>query len=195
MEETTFQYQTQQSRNKRVKVAAVVGMVVLLAGIIGVLFTRQPKKENIKKDIVVEKKEPSPTEKPKKEKQNVTIQVLNGSGISGQAGIVVKALEDAGYSPDNIKSGNADSTDHINTMITSRADFEEIVADIKEILKPAFPEIIDGVLNPNPNEDGGFDVMIITGSKATITSNPSPSTTPIVPNDTPRPTTNSPINP
>jgi hypothetical protein len=79
------------------------------------------------------------------------------------------------------------------------------VINIKEILKPMFPEIIDGVLNPNPNEDSGFDVVIITGGNKvetpiptiipTITSNPNPSVTPIAPSNTPRPSVNPPMNP
>jgi len=199
MEETSFQYQTQQNNNNGLKKTIVVGMVFLLATIIGILIIRQPKKENVNKNIVVEKKElstPSPTEKPKKEKASVTIQVLNGSGITGQAGLVVKALQEAGYSPDNIKSGNADSTDNANTTISSRTDFEEIVINIKDVLKPMFPEIRDEILNLNSNKDSGFDVTIITGGNSSIsTNNPNPSVTPVVPSSTPNPIVSPTTNP
>lgn len=167
MEEPDFPYPIQKD-NSKLKWFAVISLASI--GILGcILIFRQPQKIEAKKIIAapVEYKQlsNSPTVKPTKIKNNVTIQVLNGTGVPGQAGVIVKALEAGGYSLDNIKSGNAITIGGNATTITSRADFEEIVTNIKEILKPVFPEIVDGVLNPNPNEDSGFDIVIVTGEK------------------------------
>lgn len=120
MGEITFPYPSQQNKSKKTKQTIVVGMVVLVAVLIGLLlFIQQSKKTNENKPIVVEKIEPSPTEKPKIDKATVKIQVLNGTGTPGQAGLAVKALEDAGYSTDNIKSSNAEKYDNLTTRITA----------------------------------------------------------------------------
>ena len=71
-----------------------------------------------------------------------------GLELPVRAGIVVKALEDAGYSADNIKTGNADKFDNSTTSITAQDNFEEIVNDIKEVLNqhliklPLFRQIL-----------------------------------------------------
>lgn len=148
-------------------------LLVILAsvGILGgILIFRKPQKIEAKKVVVTpvqyRQLANTPTTKPIDVK-NVTIQVLNGSGIPGQAALVVKKLESAGYNLDNIKAGNAKTIGGSITTVTSRADFEGIVIDIKELLKPLFLEIKDGVSNTNPNEDSGFDVVITTGSDLT----------------------------
>lgn len=166
MEEPDFPYPIQKD-NTKLKWFMLISLTCI--GILGGIFIfRQPQKIEAKKIIAIPTKyrqlSNSPTVKPIKIKKNVTIQVLNGTGIQGQASLIVKALEIAGYSLENIKSGNAKTIGGTSTSITSRADFEEIVINIKEILKPMFPKIIDGVLDHNPNEDSGFDVVIVTGS-------------------------------
>lgn len=138
----------------------------------GIIIFRKPQKIEAKKIIATPVKyrqlSNSPTVKPIKAKKNVTIRGLNGTGISGQAGLVVKALEMSGYNLTNIKIANAETIDHSVTMITSHADLGEIVIDIKDALKPMFPEITDGIPNTNPNDDGRFDVVIVTGSTKSL---------------------------
>lgn len=174
MEEPDFPYPTQKGTSK-IKWTVFIGLFLIAAVVGGVLLTRQPKKLEEKKSVVIEKKEPTPTEKPKIEKTAVKIQVLNGTGTPGQAGIVVKALEDAGYSADNIKSGNAETIDHSTTTITSRADFEGIVSDIKDVLKKTFDEITVG--SQNLSDDSAFDIVVVTGGKTFETVTPTTSVT------------------
>ena len=144
-----------------------------------------------KEAVVVENKMPSPTPLPKIDKKTVKIQVQNGTGTPGQAGIVVKALEDAGYSSDNIKTGNADKFDNSTTSITARDNFEEIVNDIKEVLKSTFDKIT--VVSPNLDKDSEFDIVVVTGGKIfesvtpTTSVSPTPSLT-TTPTTTPSPT-------
>ena len=184
MGETAFPYPSQQKKSKKTKLAIVVGVIVLVAIIIGVLLiSRQPTKTVENKNVVVTT-EPTPTEQPKIDKATVKIQVVNGTGTPGQAGIVVKALEDAGYVSDNIKSSNADKFDNTVTTVSERTNFDEIVNDIVTVLKPTFSDI---VINTTKLDDGSaFDIVVLTGGKIEATSSSSNSS--ITPTSTPTPT-------
>jgi hypothetical protein len=173
MEEPDYPYPIQND-NTKLKWIIPIGLFIIVLVSVVVFFTKLQKKPETKKSTAVVYKQLSntPTQKPKKEKKDVTIQVLNGTGVSGQAGVIVKALEAAGYSPDHIKSGNAETIDHTVTTITANADFEDVVINIKDILRQSVPELTDGIPNTNPNIDSGFDVVIITGSKKITSVNP-----------------------
>lgn len=192
MEETILPYQNPQSKKSKINGTVWViisAIAVILVG--GFVLSRQQKKEpEVKKDIVVEKKEPTPTEKPKIEKSAVKIQVLNGTGTPGQAGVAVKALEEAGYSTENIKSSNAEKYDQETTTITSRARFEDIAVDIKNSLKSKFDEI--SVSSKNLEENSEFDIVVITGGKIfeDTTATPSATVTPSSVSPTVSPTPN-----
>jgi len=180
MEETIAPYQNPQFRKSKVNGTVWVVLFTIAVIVIGgfVLSRQQKKVPEAKKDVVVEKKEPSPTAKPKIEKSSVKIQVVNGTGTPGQAGIVVKVLEGAGYSADNIKTDNAEKFTTLTTTITARTDFEEIVNNIKDVLKPTFEEVT--VDSSNLNSDSEFDIVIVTGGKLfeAITATPSATVTP-----------------
>ncbi|MFA6081546.1 MAG: LytR C-terminal domain-containing protein [Patescibacteria group bacterium] len=175
MEEAVFPYSNSspQPKNKKPMTGLIVSLIVLAALIGGFVLMKQPKKVEEKKDVVVEEKGPSPTEKPKIEKSTVKIQVINGTGTPGQAGVVVKALESAGYSADNIKTGNAEKFDNTTTSITARDNFEEIVNNIKSALGPTFEKIT--VVSPNLGADSEFDIVIVTGGKIFEEATPTPS--------------------
>ncbi|VVA43790.1 conserved hypothetical protein [Candidatus Roizmanbacteria bacterium] len=173
MEPTAFQYPSQQKKNKVVPML-VVGCVLLVAVIISFMIIRQPKKPEEKKEaVVVETKTPSPTSRPMIDKKTVKIQVQNGTGTPGQAGIVVKALEDTGYATENIKTGNAEKYDNLITSITAKDGYDEIVIDIKDSLKSTFEKIT--VVSPNLDKDSEFDIVIVTGGK--IFEEPTPTAT------------------
>jgi len=189
MEESVFPYSSQPKKSNKTMLFIIVA--VLLSALIGWFFiTQQPKKTVEVKDVVVEKKEPSPTEKPKIDKKTVKIQVQNGTGTPGQAGLVVKALTDAGYSSDNIKTSNAEKFDNSTNSITARDNFEEIVNDIKTVLGSTFSKIT--VVSPNLDTASDFDIVVVTGGKifeavtvtpttsvtSSITPTPSLTTTP-----------------
>lgn len=188
MEPTINSFSTQPKRNKVLPTIVVAG--VLLSAIIGsYLIIRQPTKTEEKKDVVVQKIEPTPTEKPKKDKALVKVQVINGTGTPGQAGEVVKALEKAGYATDNIKTGNAEEFDNTATTIEARTDFEEIANDIRDVLKDSFSEIT--IESSKVDAESEFDIIIVTGGKIFATATPTGSLTPTVtttPTSTPSPT-------
>jgi len=171
MEPTINSFPTQPKKNN--VLPTVVVAAVLLGAIIGsYLILRQPKKTEEKKEAVVQNIEPTPTEKPKKDKALVKIQVVNGTGTPGQAGEVVESLKDAGYSADNIKTGNAEEFDNTTTTIEARTDFEEIANDIKEVLTASFSEI---TIEPaKVDSESEFDIIIVTGGKIFATTTPEP---------------------
>ena len=199
MIDTASPYLNKQGKNNK-NIVAILGVVVVIVALIGgILILRQPKKTEQTQVAVVEKKEPSPTEKPKIDKKSVKIQVLNGTGTPGQAGVVVEALKKAEYNPDNIKTDNAKEFDTTVTTVTARASFEDVASDIKEVLKDTFDSI---TIDSSPlDKDSEFDVVIVTGGKkfeeATPTTSPSDSPTPssvtptitITPSPTPSQTT------
>jgi len=153
-------------------------MVVIIGAVFigGFVMSRQSKKETVNSPIVTEiTRTPSPTEMPKIDKKAVKIKVENGTGTPGQAGLVVKSLEEAGYETDNIKTGNAETYDHTDTSISSKESHDEIVKDIKGALKSTFEDITEGVSNLKSDDE--FDVIIITGGKLFPTDAPLSSTT------------------
>lgn len=186
MEGPDFPYPIQKNNAglKWIVLISLTGVILLT----GMFIFRKPQKIEAKKVVVItpvqyRQLSNTPTVKPIKV-EDVTIQVLNGTGIPGQAALVVKKLEIAGYNLDNIKAGNAKTGGGTITTVTSRADFEGIAFNIKELLSSLFLEVKDGVPNTNPNEDSGFDVIITTGSSATT-----------IPDETPRPSTNTTTSP
>lgn len=197
MEGPDFPYPIQKNNSglKWIILVSLAGFAILA----GVLIFRKPQKIEAKKVVVItpvqyRQLSNTPTVKPIKI-EDVTIQVLNGTGIPGQAALVVKKLEAAGYNLDNIKAGNAKTGGGTITTVTSRADFEGIAFNIKELLSSLFLEVKDGVPNTNPNEDSGFDVIITTGSSPTITDAQDPTVTPNSPDETPRPSTSTTTSP
>lgn len=180
-------------KNKTPMIIAVVLIVVVLVA--GIFMLRKSKKTDETKDTVIKTEELSPTEKPKIDKGTVKVQVLNGTGTEGQAGLVVTALKEAGFSADNLKTDNAENFDHSSTTIQVKEIFSDVGNDIKETLKSTFDEI--NIDSTYLNTDNEFDVIITTGGKKaeeeatptptvsssedttpTVTSTPSPSETP-----------------
>ena len=178
--------------NKNLSIIIVVVIILLAAGVGVVMMTRQPKKTTPNEAVVVNK-EPSPTEAPRVDKASVKIQVVNGTGTPGQPSSAVNALTDAGFTADNITTGNADEFSSTTTTITVKSGFEGVVNDIKDALGAKFSDIS---VDPSHLDDtSDFDVKIVTGGKKfeEPTSTPAP-TTEETPTDTPTITpTNTPI--
>lgn len=196
MEPTINSFPNPQKKNKTLPMV-VVGMVLLGAIVGSYLILKQPKKPEEKKEVVVQTVQPTPTEKPKKDKALVKVQVINGTGTPGQASEVVKALEKAGYATDNIKTGNAEEFDNTATTIEARTDFEEIANDIRDVLKATFSEIT--IKSSKIDAESEFDIIVVTGGKIFATATPEPTkpeatptaqlTTTITPTVTTTPTT------
>lgn len=104
--------------------------------------------------------EPSPTPLVELDRSDITVQVLNGSGVSGAASKAKDYLEDLGYSVSNI--GNADSSDFESTQISLKADAEKYESLLRSDLEEEYTvssnvEALD--------EDSDYDVVITLGSE------------------------------
>ena len=107
-----------------------------------------------------EKEKPTPTPEKNMKPGDYSIQVQNGSGIVGQAGVVQELLEENEY---NIEStGNADTYDYEETVIQAKKDVSEAwLDDIKKILKEKY-DVQTKV--EELSEDADTDVVVIVGS-------------------------------
>jgi len=177
----------------------IIGIILLAAVLAGVFFlTRKPANTVVNKVVVTQTQSPSPTEMPKIDKTTVKIQVVNGTGVAGQASTVIKALTDAGYNADNIKSTNATIFNNTITTVTGRTNFDVTANDIATILKSNFNNI--AVSSAKLDDTNAFDIVVLTGGKmeATITPSSSSNSTSIssssssstIPTSTPAPTVN-----
>lgn len=128
--------------------------------------------------FVVQESEPlpTPTEEAKKEevidKKSISISVLNGTGITGEAAYLQDKLEDLGYT--SVKVGNASSQNYKETVVKfsstlSRSVVDEITAELNKIYNDVRTQTVNAE---------SFDVEIITGLRLEQTSRPTTSSTP-----------------
>ncbi len=193
MIEPVSPYLNQPGEGKNNKKTIMVGVVIVIAILIGAfLMLRQSRETEETKVAVSVTTEPSPTEKPKIDKKTVKIQVLNGTGTPGQAGTAVKALEESGYDPDNIKTANAEEFDNTVTTIAAREGFEDTASDINNTLKTVFDKI--RIESTQLDADSEFDIIVTTGGKIfeeatpTASKDVTPSPTTEATDTTPTPT-------
>lgn len=169
------------------KIAIVLAVLLLLAGIGGggyYFFLRSDKTKPAGpiEDIPSKKdgegiSNPSKEEKPKEstkesdtkkanedKAENIvlsdySVEVLNGSGVAGEAGAVKDLLEKEGFS--EISADNADSYDYTDTEVRIKKDIPKKVFDlIKEKLSN-----YSVVQKEDLSEDNKYDIQIIIGQK------------------------------
>jgi len=123
---------------------------------------------------------PTPTSE-EIDREDIRIQVLNGSGISGQAGDLQSELEELGYS--GIEVGNASEQDNETTTVTFSSSVSSGVRDeILEALEDFFEDV-----DSETGSTGEFDIQIITGYPAGHTPTTAPTSAPTT-TATPTPT-------
>lgn len=161
------------TKKKPIWIVAVLVLILLLLG--GFFLFRKSGKTSQSVVTVSPTQEPSPTEKPKIDKQSVKIQVLNGTGTPGQAGKVADVLKKEGFNIDNIKTDNAKDDNHAVTIIAAKAGFEDVANDIKTALGTLFDKV---EIDSSPlSKDNEFDAVITTGGKKYETPTPKTTTT------------------
>ena len=110
---------------------------------------------------------PSPVKK-----SEVSIEILNGTGIPGEAAYLQTQLKALGYS--DITAGNASSTDNTITTVTFSKTLSQTVQDeIKKELEKIYKEV-----SVKTSTTQKSDVVIITGLRASQTTKPVSSGTP-----------------
>lgn len=124
------------------------------------------------------------------DKKSVSISVLNGTGITGEAAYLQNKLEDLGYT--NIKVGNASKQDYEQTIIKFSSDVSKSVIDeITTELKKIYTDV-----KTQTGITGSYDIEITTGLRSgqtprvVSTLTPTPKSTPKPsPSPTSKPTT------
>lgn len=100
---------------------------------------------------------PTPNVDEELDKTSLSIQVLNGSGVSGAAGELASVLEDAGYT--DVTTGNADEFDHEGISIS-------VTSTKENFLKLLETDLEDSYTIGNTDTDltsSSYDAVIIIG--------------------------------
>lgn len=123
---------------------------------------------------------PTPSATPTPEpvdKSEIRIEILNGTGVPGEASFLQGELEDLGF--EEITAGNADTQDAGETTVTYSRDLSPAISD--EITE-ALEEIYETVRTRTATISGDYDVSIVTGPRASTgasaTTSPTPTATP-----------------
>jgi hypothetical protein len=149
------------------KFIAVAVVVLLILGAIvgGVMYFQKGVEETavMEENTAVQTTEtatPTPVEE-EVDLTGVTISILNGSGIAGEAGKVKNLLSENGFTADNIQAGNADSYDYEDISVSVKSDLSE---KVYEAIDSALSEVYDVKLSEDELQDSSsFDVVIIVG--------------------------------
>ncbi|MEK7536346.1 MAG: LytR C-terminal domain-containing protein [Patescibacteria group bacterium] len=106
--------------------------------------------------------EPTPTASPSSslKREQIKLQVLNGSGISGFAGKAKTYLEGLGYK--DVMTGNAKTSDFTNTVISVKDSKKELLETIKTDLSKNYQVTEKTETLPASSK---YDFVITLGSK------------------------------
>lgn len=108
--------------------------------------------------------EPTPTVK-EVDRSEITIQVLNGSGITGEAGYLQGVLASLGY--DEIKTGNASKQNLETTTVSYSEDIDEAIQkEITGKLKDVYKKVEEKTSSAQKD----YDVIITVGLRKNQTA-------------------------
>lgn len=145
----------------------MLGIIFLfVGGIIGIfIFSSLQYFSNVqtdnKKEEVVPTIEPTATPTPEITYGTYQLQVLNGSGVSGQAASTAQSLEDAlGFEANNVDVGNAADTVEDTTVQMKTAVPSEVFDAIKDNLS-GFTVVAGDPLT----DDNQYDIVVTLGSQ------------------------------
>jgi len=125
--------------------------------------------------------ESTPTPKPTIKKAEIKIEVLNGTGVAGEASLLKTRLENLGY--EDVEAANADSQKEVATTVTFDRDVDEDVVDeVSSLLEKTYKS----VKVKKSSLSGGIHIRILTGPREGM-STPKPTASP-TPSGTPKPT-------
>lgn len=153
-------------------------LFVFLAGCIGIfligllMFLSKnfdfSKKSDTSKTIELPKESPTPTVE-EVALDAYEIEVLNGSGISGEAANVEGILEDAGFTVSGI--GNADNQNYTETVIAAKDDVKQgFIDELQKTLEERGP--VEVIKLSDTGSDS--DVVVTVGSELEEEASPTP---------------------
>ena len=144
--------------------AFLIGLT-LGAGLIGGVFYYRSKVGKLAINVTKEKSSPqatvesspTPQSEEKLDLSKYSIQILNGSGIAGEAGRVEKLLNTVGFT--NTKTGNAKTYDFEESEIAiKKSDPEILFSEVEKALSSYKLTKIDPL-----DESSSFDIVITVG--------------------------------
>lgn len=148
-----------QKKNKKT-LLLIIGLIVVALGIGGgVMFF---KGESVIEPTTEEPTEipaPTPTPEPEFKREDLKVQVLNGTTTSGLAASAKEYLEELGYK--DVATGNASTKDYEKTEFSIKSEKDELTESIKKDLEKEY-ELADTVGELDEGSD--YDVVIIIGS-------------------------------
>jgi hypothetical protein len=150
-------------------ILAVLGIILItvtagyFAIIFGVIPNPFPQKEQQKLPVQTETPIPTPieeaTDSASVSKEELTLEILNGTGIPGQAALIRTQLSKLGYQKftlDNLDRDDTATTELNYTSRVSKDQRNEISAELKKIFKNVDTEEV-------ASEEAKFDISIVTG--------------------------------
>ena len=162
----------EKGKSKKKKMFFILFILIIVAGVIsgGIwYFNNNFKKEdsdtNVDNGSQVVTPSPevsaTPTQAQEVDTSEYSINILNGSGIAGEAGRVENLLSDIDFKV--IDTANADSYDYVETAVQIKENLPDTLYNlIKESLENNY---IVTRLDENLTEDSEYDVVIIVGSQ------------------------------
>jgi len=163
------------SSGKKIVKVVIVLLIIGVLGAGGWFLFQEPKIEKSTEPTPTpfEQEEPTPTTVQIK-RSEIKIEVLNGSGISGEAAYLQGQLRNLGY--ETITTGNADKQDYTTTEVTFSSKVpEEVKNEISGKLKDLYKEV-----SSDTGSLSGKDIQIIVGLRKGQIAKPTPTSTPKV---------------
>lgn len=178
-------------KEKSSKAGLIILIVVALLGVGIFLLTKRAGEEEItptETPIVTSSPTPSASAEPV-DREEVSIEVQNGTGIAGEAAYLQGQLRSLGYT--DITVGNASTQDNEETEVTFKSGLsEEVIDELTKKLQEVYQDV-----NVKTSSTQTKDVVVITGLRKGQTPRPSPTATPTAsptgspsPSPTPSPT-------
>ena len=168
--------QQRPQKKSNMLVFIILGIAILIGGII--FFITKGKKESelvsptpSSGGITISTPSATSTAEPKL-KADIAIEVLNGTGATGDAGYLQGKLRDLGYT--DIEVGNADEQNQTITTVTFSADIDE---ENKKLIQTELEKLYEDVI-VKTSSTIDFDASIVTGLKKGQTAKPSATATP-----------------
>lgn len=153
----------EKSGSKKNLLLPIIFIVLLGIAILGGLFIyRENFTNKIEEKINEVSLSPSPIEKPTPKPLDLSkfeIEILNGSGIAGEASSQKSDLESMGFKVVSI--GNADNSDYVETVIQAKKSVDKTFLDkLKTTLEESFKVTAEEL-----DDEVEIDIVVIIGSE------------------------------
>ena len=158
------------SKNGLIIALFVMGLVLVIGGIFLVIGKDKVEEEvePTPDSFIIydeEEEEPGAASEPV-EKESISVQILNGTGIPGEASYLKEQLEDLGFV--DIEAANASDQSYSATKVTFSSDLpDELIDEVMDEIEKIYE---DSTSSTKSSQD--YDIMIITGLRKGQTPKP-----------------------